>query len=94
MIPTSRLPSHSSKFYLIPKVLDLSVTTYERKIDPSADIFLYHSQSDARRQVRGVLMANTLWLVSGPLLEDTAVWWFNYERERKDLTVFYIRAPV
>lgn len=92
MIPTSRLPSHSSKFYLIPKVLDLSVTTYERKIDPSADIFLYHSQPNARRQVRGVLMANTL--MSGPLLGDAAERWFSYERERKDLTVFYIRAPV
>lgn len=94
MIPTSRLPSHSSKFYLIPKVLDLSVTTYERKIDPSADIFLDHSQTDALCQVRGVPVANALTLVSGPLLGDAAVRWFNYERERKVLTVFYIRALV
>ena len=40
VIPSSPPPSHSSKFYLIPKVLDLSVTMYERQIDPSQDIFL------------------------------------------------------
>lgn len=44
VIPSSRPPSHSSKFYLIPKVLDLSVTMYEREIDPSPGHF---SESDS-----------------------------------------------
>lgn len=39
-IPHGSAHGHLSKFYLIPKVLDLSVTMYEREIDPSMDIFL------------------------------------------------------
>lgn len=88
MIPTSRLPSHSSKFYLIPKVLDISVTTYERKIDPLVDIFLYQSQSDVWCLVRGVAMATTYKLMSSlcndiPLRNGLIM-------KGKDLTVFYI----
>lgn len=59
VIPNSLLPSHSSKFYLIPKVLNLSVTVYEREIDPQVDIFLYQSQPDAWRWVRRLLEADT-----------------------------------
>lgn len=58
-IPHGLAQGHSSKFYLIPKVLDLSVTMYEREIDPSMDIFLNWS--------------GLIWSIMGWCLDDRRV---------------------